>query len=120
MACPLRPLMQLTPPALDSSRFRRVRSRVRLWIKSQIIGRISGSIRHGVPIVYLAIFVLPLLAGLWQLLVAGISAPHIALLLAQPGLWHSAWLSLWIGAASTLGSVLFMALLLAHSDSRAM
>ncbi|MGL5289674.1 MAG: ABC transporter permease, partial [Aeromonas sp.] len=76
--------------------------------------------RHGVPIVYLAIFVLPLLAGLWQLLVAGISAPHIALLLAQPGLWHSAWLSLWIGAASTLGSVLFMALLLAHSDSRAM
>ncbi|MGL5452968.1 MAG: ABC transporter permease [Aeromonas sp.] len=76
--------------------------------------------RHGVPIVYLAIFVLPLLVGLWQLLAAGISTPHIALLLAQPGLWHSAWLSLWIGAASTLGSVLFMALLLAHSDSSAM
>ncbi|MFM7967276.1 hypothetical protein ACF2JD_02490 [Aeromonas sp. A-5] len=41
------------------------------------------------------------------------------MLLAQPGLWHSALLSLWIGAASTLTSLLLTALLLAHSDSRA-
>ena len=70
-------------------------------------------------VVYLVIFVIPLLAGLWQLLAEGMTASHLALLLAQPGLWHSAALSLWIGAASTLGSLLLTALLLAHSDSRA-
>ncbi|ELM3616295.1 ABC transporter permease, partial [Aeromonas sobria] len=70
-------------------------------------------------VVYLAIFVIPLLAGLWQLLAEGLTASHLALLLAQPGLWHSAALSLWIGAASTLGSLLLTALLLAHSGSRA-
>ncbi len=79
-------------------------------------------IRHrgmGMGVVYLVIFVIPLLAGLWQLLAEGMAASHLALLLAQPGLWHSAALSLWIGAASTLGSLLLTALLLAHSDSRA-
>ena len=70
-------------------------------------------------VVYLAIFVIPLLAGLWQLLAEGMAASHLALLLAQPGLWHSAALSLWIGAASTLGTLLLTALLLAHSNSRA-
>lgn len=72
----------------------------------------------GMAVIYLAIFVIPLLAGLWQLLAEGLTASHLALLLAQPGLWHSAALSLWIGAASTLGSLLLTALLLAHSNSR--
>ncbi|MGL5775239.1 MAG: ABC transporter permease, partial [Aeromonas veronii] len=70
-------------------------------------------------VIYLVIFVIPLLAGLWQLLAEGMTASHLALLLAQPALWHSAVLSLWIGAASTLGSLLLTALLLAHSDIRA-
>ncbi len=77
------------------------------------------SMSAGMAVIYLAIFVIPLLAGLWQLLAEGMAASHLALLLAQPGLWHSAALSLWIGAASTLGSLLLTALLLAHSDSRA-
>lgn len=70
-------------------------------------------------VIYLALFVIPLLAGLWQLLAEGMTASHLALLLTQPGLWHSAALSLWIGAASTLGSLLLTALLLAHNNSRA-
>lgn len=45
----------------------------------------------------------------------GTLSPHIQRLLAQPGLWHSAALSFWIAAASTLGSLLLTALLLAHS-----
>lgn len=65
------------------------------------------------------VFGLPLLAGGWQLLAEGLSQAHLQRLLAQPGLWHSALLSLWIGAASTLVSLLLTALLLAHSDSRA-
>ena len=65
------------------------------------------------------VFGLPLLAGGWQLLAEGLTRPHLQLLLAQPGVWHSALLSLWIGAASTLVSLLLTALLLAHSDSRA-
>ena len=65
------------------------------------------------------VFGLPLLAGGWLLLAEGLTRPHLQLLLAQPGLWHSAMLSLWIGAASTLASLLLTALLLAHSDSRA-
>uniref|UniRef100_UPI000D3B473F ABC transporter permease n=1 Tax=Aeromonas sp. HMWF016 TaxID=2056852 RepID=UPI000D3B473F len=65
------------------------------------------------------VFGLPLLAGGWLLLAEGLTRPHLQLLLAQPGLWHSALLSLWIGAASTLTSLLLTALLLAHSDSRA-
>ena len=66
-------------------------------------------IRHrgmGMGVVYLVIFVIPLLAGLWQLLAEGMTASHLALLLAQPGLWHSAALSLWIGAASSLATFL--------------
>ncbi|WP_123245873.1 ABC transporter permease [Aeromonas dhakensis] len=65
------------------------------------------------------VFGLPLLAGGWQLLAEGLSQAHLQRLLAQPGLWHSALLSLWIGAASTLASLLLTAMLLAHSDSRA-
>ncbi|WAG08590.1 ABC transporter permease [Aeromonas jandaei] len=65
------------------------------------------------------VFGLPLLAGGWLLLAEGLTRPHLQLLLAQPGLWHSALLSLWIGAASTLTSLLLTALLLAHSDNRA-
>ncbi len=65
------------------------------------------------------VFGLPLLAGGWQLLAEGLSQTHLQRLLAQPGIWHSALLSLWIGAASTLASLLLTALLLAHSDSRA-
>ncbi|MFB2832126.1 ABC transporter permease, partial [Aeromonas jandaei] len=65
------------------------------------------------------VFGLPLLAGGWQLLAEGLTRSHLQLLLAQPGLWHSALLSLWIGTASTLTSLLLTALLLAHSDSRA-
>ncbi|CAJ1826288.1 Inner membrane ABC transporter permease protein YnjC [Aeromonas jandaei] len=65
------------------------------------------------------VFGLPLLAGGGLLLAEGLTRPHLQLLLAQPGLWLSALLSLWIGAASTLTSLLLTALLLAHSDSRA-
>ncbi|MFM1692868.1 ABC transporter permease family protein [Aeromonas salmonicida] len=57
----------------------------------------------------------PLLGGLWLLVTQGTLSPHIQRLLAQPGLWHSAALSFWIAAASTLGSLLLTALLLAHS-----
>ncbi|MGL4251606.1 MAG: ABC transporter permease [Aeromonas sp.] len=74
--------------------------------------------RKLVGIAYLGLFVLPLLAGLLPLLAEGMSHSHLELLLAQPGLWHSAALSLWIGGASTVTSLLLTALLLAHSDSR--
>ncbi|MBP6361846.1 MAG: ABC transporter permease, partial [Aeromonas sp.] len=57
----------------------------------------------------------PLLGGLWLLVAQGTLSPHVQRLLAQPGLWHSAALSFWIAAASTLGSLLLTALLLAHS-----
>ena len=36
---------------------------------------------------------------------------HLQRLLAQPDVWHSALLSLWIGAASTLASLLLTAAL---------
>ncbi|EKP0277316.1 ABC transporter permease [Aeromonas bestiarum] len=62
-----------------------------------------------------ALLAAPLLAGLGLLLAEGVAPPHLQRLLAQPGLWHSTALSLWIGTASTLGSLLLTALLLAHS-----
>ncbi|MFA7259823.1 MAG: ABC transporter permease [Aeromonas bestiarum] len=65
-----------------------------------------------------ALLAAPLLAGLGLLLAEGVAPPHLQWLLAQPGLWHSAALSLWIGAASTLGSLLLTALLLAHSGQQ--
>lgn len=60
----------------------------------------------------------PVLVGLWQLLGSGLSQLNLHRLLAQPGLWHSAALSLWIGSASTLGSLLLTALLLAQSGQQ--
>ncbi|MGY3967500.1 ABC transporter permease [Aeromonas enteropelogenes] len=60
----------------------------------------------------------PVLVGLWQLLGSGLSQLNLHRLLAQPGLWHSAALSLWIGAASTLGSLLLTALLLAQGGQQ--
>ena len=77
--------------------------------------RAGGDKQYLVGTLYLALFALPLLVGVWHLLIAGLAQDHLALLLAQPGLWYSALLSLWIGAASTVGSVLLSALLLAHS-----
>lgn len=58
----------------------------------------------------------PLAVGLLLLLAEGVSQDNLRLLLAQPGLWHSAGLSLWIASASTLGALLFTALLLAQGD----
>ncbi|MGL4715936.1 MAG: ABC transporter permease [Aeromonas sp.] len=77
--------------------------------------RAGGDKQYLVGTLYLALFALPLLVGVWHLLIAGLAQDHLALLLAQPGLWYSALLSLWVGAASTVGSVLLSALLLAHS-----
>lgn len=77
--------------------------------------RAGGDKQYLVGTLYLALFALPLLVGVWHLLITGLAQDHLALLLAQPGLWYSALLSLWIGAASTVGSVLLSALLLAHS-----
>lgn len=62
-----------------------------------------------------ALLAAPLLGGLGLLLAEGGAPSHLQRLLAQPGLWHSAALSFWIGTASTLGSLLLTALLLAHS-----
>lgn len=58
----------------------------------------------------------PLGGGLLLLLAEGVAMGNLRLLLAQPGLWHSAGLSLWIAAASSLGALLFTALLLAQGD----
>ncbi|MCH7370573.1 MULTISPECIES: ABC transporter permease [Aeromonas] len=58
----------------------------------------------------------PLAVGLLLLLAEGAAMGNLRLLLAQPGLWHSAGLSLWIASASTLGALLFTALLLAQGD----
>lgn len=60
----------------------------------------------------------PVLVGLWQLLGSGLNQLNLHRLLVQPGLWHSAALSLWIGTASTLGSLLLTALLLAQSGQQ--
>ncbi|MFC5836356.1 ABC transporter permease family protein [Aeromonas bestiarum] len=62
-----------------------------------------------------ALLAAPLLGGVGLLLAEGGAPSHLQRLLAQPGLWHSAALSFWIGTASTLGSLLLTALLLAHS-----
>ncbi|MGK4473542.1 ABC transporter permease [Aeromonas molluscorum] len=71
--------------------------------------------------------ILPLTAGLlWLPLLGGLlillgqargSAPWLRLW-AQPGLGESIWLSLWIASASSLLSLLLVALLLAHSENR--
>lgn len=58
----------------------------------------------------------PLAVGLLLLLIEGMTRGNLALLLAQPGLWHSLALSLWVATASTLGALLFTALLLARGD----
>lgn len=60
----------------------------------------------------------PVAGGLGLLLSEGLARGHVSLLLAQPGLWHSAGLSLWVAGASTLGALLFTALLLAQGDGR--
>lgn len=58
----------------------------------------------------------PLAGGLLLLLIEGMAMGNVSLLLAQPGLWHSLALSLWIAIASTLGALLFVALLLAQGE----
>ena len=56
----------------------------------------------------------PVAGGLLLLLLEGLARGHVSLLLAQPGLWHSAGLSLWVEGASTLGALIFTSLLLAQ------
>ena len=60
----------------------------------------------------------PIAGGLLLLLLEGLARGHVSLLLAQPGLWHSAGLSLWVAGASTLGALFFTALLLARGEGR--
>ena len=60
----------------------------------------------------------PIAGGLLLLLLEGLARGHVSLLLAQPGLWHSAGLSLWVAGASTLGALLFTALLLARGEGQ--
>ena len=60
----------------------------------------------------------PIAGGLLLLLLEGLARGHVSLLLAQPGLWHSAGLSLWVAGASTLGAWPFTALLLAQGGGR--
>lgn len=60
----------------------------------------------------------PVAGGLLLLLLEGLTKGHVSLLLAQPGLWHSLGLSLWVAGASTLGALLFTALLLARGEGR--
>ena len=60
----------------------------------------------------------PVAGGLLLLLLEGLAKGHVSLLLAQPGLWHSAGLSLWVAGASTLGALIFTALLLAQGEGR--
>ncbi|MFM4997356.1 ABC transporter permease [Aeromonas sanarellii] len=58
------------------------------------------------------------LAGGLLLAREGIASANLGLLLAQPGLWRSAGLSLWVAGASTLGALAFTALLLALGSGR--
>ncbi len=58
----------------------------------------------------------PVAGGLLLLLLEGLAKGHVSLLLAQPGLWHSLGLSLWVAGASTLGALFFTALLLARGE----
>ncbi len=60
----------------------------------------------------------PVAGGLLLLLLEGLAKGHVSLLLAQPGLWHSLGLSLWVAGASTLGALFFTALLLAQGEGR--
>lgn len=60
----------------------------------------------------------PVAGGLLLLLLEGLAKGHVRLLLAQPGLWHSLGLSLWVAGASTLGALLFTALLLARGEGQ--
>ncbi|MFM5508682.1 ABC transporter permease [Aeromonas rivipollensis] len=60
----------------------------------------------------------PVAGGLLLLLLEGLAKGHVSLLLAQPGLWHSLGLSLWVAGASTLGALLFTALLLARGEGQ--
>ena len=60
----------------------------------------------------------PVAGGLLLLLLEGLAKGHVSLLLAQPELWHSLGLSLWVAGASTLGALLFTALLLARGEGQ--
>ena len=60
----------------------------------------------------------PIAGGLLLLLLEGLARGHVSLLLAQPELWHSLGLSLWVAGASTLGALLFTALLLARGEGQ--
>ena len=60
----------------------------------------------------------PVAGGLLLLLLEGLAKGHVSLLLAQPELWHSLGLSLWVAGASTLGALFFTALLLAQGEGR--
>ena len=60
----------------------------------------------------------PVARGLLLLLLEGLAQGHVSLLLAQPELWHSLGLSLWVAGASTLGALLFTALLLAQGEGQ--
>ena len=61
---------------------------------------------------------IPLAGGLLLLVIEGLTPANLSLLLPQPGLWHSAGLSLWVAGASTLGALGATALLLAQGDGR--
>lgn len=65
-----------------------------------------------------ALLWLPLIAGLLVLLVQARDPEPWLRLWAQPGLGESIWLSLWTASASSLLSLLLVALLLAHSEHR--
>ncbi|UBO75371.1 ABC transporter permease [Aeromonas rivuli] len=74
--------------------------------------------RHLILPLTAALLWLPLIAGLLVLLVQARDPEPWLRLWAQPGLGESIWLSLWIASASSLLSLLLVALLLAHSENR--
>ncbi|MGY4027002.1 ABC transporter permease [Aeromonas rivuli] len=74
--------------------------------------------RHLILPLTAALLWLPLIAGLLVLLVQARDPEPWLRLWAQPGLGESVWLSLWIASASSLLSLLLVALLLAHSENR--
>ncbi|MGS3174942.1 ABC transporter permease [Aeromonas sanarellii] len=71
-----------------------------------------------VLLTYACLLGAPLAGGLLLLAREGIASANLGLLLAQPGLWRSAGLSLWVAGASTLGALAFTALLLALGSGR--
>ena len=60
----------------------------------------------------------PVAGGLLLLLLEGLAKGHVSLLLAQPELWHSLGLSLWVAGAPTVGALPSTALLRAGGEGR--